>query len=176
VSPSAERPGTEPPGVEPSLQPLPTPAAALLEAMASTPTKVYIRGKAGCEEWVLTGAWGDTLERIRLQRVVGTFTVRGARRRQRIERSFAYMLGHIVDGDARARYEDVWDVERRRWKLFREDLSQNACSDLFKATIEGDGSIALGHHRWYRTEATCKAAAAPLVVASEGCTGPMPHP
>lgn len=175
-TPKAPPTAGDPEGASLPLQEPPSAAAALLESMASTASKVYIRGGAECEEWVLTGTWGNTLERIHLQRVVGTRRVRGTRRRQRVRRSFMYTQGHIVDADAGGRYEDVWDAESREWKPFSEDLSQNACSDVFEAFILGDGSIALGHHRWYLTPASCKAATSATVVVRGGCTGATSPP
>jgi hypothetical protein len=141
------------------------PVLTPLETMASVPTKIFIRGKDGCEEWELSSSWGDSLEQLRVERVVE------ARRttRRRIQYVFDYSKGHVIDSAGVVRYKDVWDAESQAWKPGRLGGETNACFSVHKPTLEEDGSISFGPHRWYRTEESCAVANAPIVVASTGC-------
>jgi hypothetical protein len=146
-----------------------TPAAATLNAMAASATKIFIRGEQGCKEWELSGWWGETLEQLRLERVVGTHRVKGAQRRTRVTRLFDYQKGYILDANARGAYEDVWDERSQTWTIRREELSQHACFSLIKPVIEPDGSILVGAERWHPSAASCEAAANAVVLSKPDC-------
>jgi hypothetical protein len=143
----------------------PTPVLTPLETMASVPTTIFIRGKNGCEAWELSGSWGDSLEQLRVERVVETRRTT----RRRIQYVFDYSKGHVIDSAGVVLYKDVWDAESQAWKPGRQRGQTNACFSVHKPTLEEDGSISFGPHRWYRTEESCAVANAPIVVASTGC-------